>query len=165
MTYSWTARSQRKRMPYENPRSRRLNCYALYAPDGPDPALDWACARRHLTAAGLVDFLLQRQAARPAHVRHLPLVVVLDNASHHHSAVIREALPTLWAQRIYFYYLPPYSPELNDVERLFRTIKHYDLPERTYATFDALEAAVQRAFAKHETALLRQSAHHPREAA
>jgi hypothetical protein len=146
-------------MPYENPQRRRLNCYALYAPTGPDPALDWACARRHLTAAGLVDFLLQRQAARPAEVRHLPLVVVLDNASHHHSAVIHDALPTLWAQRIYFYFLPPYSPELNDVERLFRTIKHHDLPERTYPTFDALEAAVQRAFTAHEAALLAQSAH------
>lgn len=152
-------------MPYEHPRSRRLNCFALYAPTGPDPALDWACARRHLTAAGLVDFLLQRQTVRPPAVRHLPLVVVLDNASHHHSAVIRAALPTLWAQRIYFYYLPPYSPDLNDVERLFRTIKHYDLPERTYATFDALEAAVQRAFTTRETALLQQSAHQLGEAA
>ena len=55
-----------------------------------------------------------------------------------------------------FTYLPPYSPELNAVERVFRTIKHHELPERTYPTLTKLTAAVEAAFARQETKLLAQ---------
>ena len=50
----------------------------------------------------------------------LGLVSVLDNASLHHSRGVQEALPRLWARRVYFYFLPPYSPELNEIEAVFR---------------------------------------------
>lgn len=68
--------------------------------------------------------------------------MVLDNASSHRSHVVRDALPSLWAKRIYLSYLPPYSPELNDLEPVFRVIKHDDPPERHYPTAPALQAAM-----------------------
>ena len=57
------------------------------------------------------------------------------------------------ARRIYLYYLPPYSPELNDAERLFRHVKHHELPERAYTPFAALEQAVDAAFTRCEEKL------------
>lgn len=157
MSYAWARAGERTVIPYENPQGRRWNALALQIADGPDAALDWMATHRHFRAADLVHFL----TARPAATR--PLVVVLDNAAFHRSHVIREALPDLWAKRIHLYYLPPYSPKLNAIEHTFRTIKHLDLPERTYPTLAALEAAVDRAFQRREHRI--KTAIHPRLAA
>ena len=63
-----------------------------------------------------------RHALPPGH--GLPRVVVLDNASTHRSQTIRDAGEELAARGIALRYLPPYSPELNDIERTFRRAKH-----------------------------------------
>lgn len=39
-------------------------------------------------------------------------------------------------------YLPPYSPELNPVERLWRYIKHHTIRNRVYDTLSTLETVV-----------------------
>ncbi len=156
---SWVRAGERKYVPYENPQRRRYNTLALYAPDGVQPAFDWIGSPRAFTAPDLVHFLLERPACP------VPLVVVLDNASLHHSHVVREALPALWAQRIYFYFLPTYSPELNAIEPVFRAIKHCDLPDRVYTPRPALEAAVDAAYTRYEEKLLAQHAYQPRLAA
>ena len=82
------------------------------------------------------------------------LVVVLDNGSMHVSHVIKESLPQLKEEGIEFYYLPSYSPELNDIERVFGGIKSHDLPERSYATVPALMEAVDTAFTTAEARLV-----------
>jgi putative transposase len=122
VTLSWVRAAERKIVPYENPQRRRYNTLVLYAPADVQPAFDWIGSPRAFTGADLVHFLLERPPCP------VPLVIVLDNASLHHSRVVQDALPQLWAKRIYFYFLPPYSPELNDIEAVFRGIKHYDCP-------------------------------------
>ncbi len=151
MTYSWVAAKERKRVPYENPERRRYNVMALYAPAGPAPFLDWHGRSIHLTSDELIGLLAVR------HRTDRPLIVVLDNASFHRSLDVQDAIPALWKRGIYLYYLPPYSPELNAVERVFRTIKHHELPGRTYPTLARLTTAVEAAFARQEAKLLAQS--------
>ena len=146
MTLTWVRRGERKRVPYESPQDRRLNVLAATMQVATTAELRWLPARRHFDAVDLVCCL--EQLADPA----LPTVVVLDNAGFHRAQPVREALPRLRALRLYLYYLPPYSPELNDIERLFRAIKHHELPERTYATFNALHQGVHRAFSRYEDA-------------
>ena len=54
-----------------------------------------------------------------------PTVVVLDNASFHKSKVFKENI-VKWANRgLTLLYLPPYSPELNIIEILWRFIKYH----------------------------------------
>jgi transposase len=157
---SWTKPGTRKRIPYENPRSRRVNVLAAYTPDGPQPALTWGLQRGSLVSGQLVDFV-QRIPRLP----DKPLVVVLDNGSLHSSWVVKEALPQLRAQRIYLYYLPAYSPELNAIEPVFGGIKAHDLPERSYADWDSLEAAITAGFTAAEDRLLQRCANQPGKAA
>jgi putative transposase len=159
VTWSWVLPGERKRVPDENPQGRRWNTLALSAPDGAHPAFDWIGSPRAFTAEDLIRFLLERPPCP------VPLVVVLDNASLHRSRVVQEALPRLWAQRIYFYFLPPYSPELNDIAPVFRGIKYYALPERTYTPLAALEAAVDGAYTDFELQLVAQPATQLRPAA
>ena len=50
-------------------------------------------------------------------------VVVLDNASVHRNRKIKE-LRKIWEDRgLFLFYLPPYSPELNPAEILWRVLK------------------------------------------
>ena len=150
VSYSWTPAGQRKAVPYENPQGRRVNVLAAYSPLGPQPALTWGYDRGPLIAEQFVDFLgkIPRLAGEP-------LVVVVDNGSIHVSHVVREALPGLREQRLYLYYLPPYSPELNDIEAVFGGIKRDELPERSYAGYESLETAICAGFRHAEDRLLR----------
>lgn len=148
-------RGERKRIPYENPQGRRLNALAATVEVAGAAELRWLLARRHFDAVDLVACL--EQLADP----DLPTVVVLDNAGFHRARLVHEALPRLRGLGVYLSYLPPYSPELNDIERLFRVIKHHELPERTYPTFDALQDAVHRAFRRYEDAHCLKPALHP----
>jgi hypothetical protein len=140
VSWSWTLRGRRKRLPYESAQGKRVN--ALAALRVSDTAeVDWELFRCALKAPDLLAFIraLPREPGKP-------LVVVLYNASIHKNKYIKAALPDLRREGIYLYYLPPYSPELNRIERLFRVIKHQGMPVRTYRTYAALEEAVTAAF-------------------
>jgi len=147
VTASWALPGRRKLIPYENPQGRRLNALAALSHHGPAPAFTWDQVFRTLTADDVLVFL--RAIPRGG----LPLVVVLDNASIHVSRVVKKALPDLAAEDITLFYLPPYSPKLNDIEAYFRGAKHSDLPERTYPTRSALSDAVDAAFHRLEARL------------
>lgn len=54
----------------------------------------------------------------------LPLVVILDNASVHRARAIQPHLELLRKEGVTLYFLPPYSPELNRIEKLWYLIKH-----------------------------------------
>lgn len=73
-------------------------------------------------------------------------MVVLDNVSIHRALKVREAQPGLRKQNLHLYYLPAYSPELNDIERVFRKAKHEAMPQRLQPHARALLAAVHACF-------------------
>lgn len=64
-----------------------------------------------------------------------PTVVVLDNASTHRSAAFKAQIPFWESQGLTLFYLPPYSPELNRIEILWRCAKHQWLHPRAYRSF------------------------------
>jgi hypothetical protein len=84
----------------------------------------------------------------PGYKRSKPCAVVLDNYSPHHGKEIKEQLSALEAAGIWLFYLPPYSPELNLIEPMWRHVKHEDMPIRSYTTAVELEAAVDSALDK-----------------
>jgi putative transposase len=159
VSYTWVRTGTRKRVPYENPEGRRVNALVALVKAGATPALYWVATPGSLRAHHLIAFL---QELPPASV---PTVVVLDNGAIHRSRETRAALPDLWSRGVYLYFLPPYSPDLNDIEPVFRVVKHDDLPERRYATVPALLAAVHDAFTTYEEQLIAKHQHHPGRAA
>jgi putative transposase len=145
---------QRKAVPYENPCGRRINAVGILIPEGPESCLIWDHVPRSIRSEDILAML----EGIPR--RGVPIVVVLDNAQTHRSKVIQAAQVELAAQQIEFYYLPPYSPELNAIEAVFGGIKHHDLPERRYAELDHLGQAINQAFTHAEARLL---ARHPQQ--
>jgi transposase len=70
-------------------------------------------------------------------------VVVLDNASIHTSEEFEERLPCWQKQGLLLKYLPPYAPELNLIEILWRHIKYRWLPFSAYQCLNALIEALE----------------------
>jgi putative transposase len=106
-----------------------------------------AAAAGTWTSADLVAFLRELPASG------VPRVVVLDNAGLHTSTVVRAARPGLAQLGIYLYYLPPYSPDLNRVETVFRQVKYQRMPTRSYAELGELRLAVEQALRDHRKSL------------
>jgi hypothetical protein len=55
----------------------------------------------------------------------VPRIVVLDNASIHKGRQIEKRRRKWMAQGLFLYYLPPYSPELNRIEILWKQAKYF----------------------------------------
>lgn len=156
--YTWARVGERKVIRFESPAGRRVNvvgAWAPFDPTGPRLLFETRRAGRAATdgpydAVAHLHFVEQVVAGLPEAYaedvrRARPCVIVLDNYSVHHSLVVKERIPALKAAGVRFFFLPPYSPELNMIESLWRQIKHQDLPERRYPTIDELEAAVRQA--------------------
>lgn len=137
---SWCLPGQRKRVKYEYPQGRRVNALAAYRPTGRRPWLGAKAFERAIPSDDLVAYL--RSLPRAA----VPRVVVLDDAGIHTSRAVRAARPGLARLGIHPYDLPPYSPELNRAEGVFKPVRHHDISTRSHPTRAELRAAVEDGF-------------------
>jgi transposase len=68
-------------------------------------------------------------------------------------------------QGIFLYYLPPYSPELNRIEPVFKQVKHHEMPTRSFTTRADLRQAVENGFDAYGRRLRTKTDNEPRLAA
>lgn len=88
-----------------------------------------------------------------AFVRHLlrhrrrgkRMVVVLDNAAYHHSRLLRPLLHK-YRRVLRFLFLPPYSPQLSTIERVWKLTRRLATHNRYFATLAAVLDAVTQCF-------------------
>jgi transposase len=71
-----------------------------------------------------------------------PALIVLDNAPVHKSAAFESRIESWQEQGLYLLFLPPYCPELNLIEILWRKIKYEWLPVSAYQSFKDLSEAL-----------------------
>lgn len=69
-------------------------------------------------------------------------IIVMDNMRSHHAKEVKEILDT---SGIGYLYLPPYSPDLNPIEKMWSKIKAY-LRKVKVRTASELPNAIERAF-------------------
>jgi hypothetical protein len=77
--------------------------------------------------------------------REIPLHIVLDNYSVHKSQVVKDALEALEAANVHLFYLPSYSPELSDIEPVWKDVKHHRMTTRSFALAGGLKRGVDSA--------------------
>jgi transposase len=101
-----------------------------------EPETGWSMATtfRHANTESMQAFLDQ-VASKIRRREHA--VMILDGAGWHHAKELR------WPRRITPLFLPPYSPELNPVERLWLWLRNNHWSNRVYADEAALEAAAR----------------------
>ena len=76
------------------------------------------------------------------------IVLVMDNASFHHSYDVQAAL-SLFENRVLVVWLPAYSPDLNPIERFWKHLKAIACANYLYRTIEQLLNNVRRLIAAH----------------
>jgi len=94
-------------------------------------------------AATFFEFLrslkqITRRASRPA-------VVITDNAKYHH-AVLHKEWRAANAKTLRLDFLPPYSPELNPIERVWKLTRRLCLHNRYFETLEKVIDSVENQF-------------------
>jgi transposase len=98
----------------------------------------------YITATTVCELLHLLAGAYPG----LPLTVVLDNARYQRCALVQTLAATLGIELLY---LPPYSPNLNLIERLWKFVKKQCLYSKYYPDSAAFQHAIQDCLAKVPT--------------
>lgn len=89
----------------------------------------------YINAHSVCDLLLKLRLLFPDD----PLTLVLDNARYQRCRLVMDAAATL---DIDLLFLPPYSPNLNLIERLWKFVKKECLASHYYASFDTFKQAI-----------------------
>jgi len=133
----WIKRGRRVELKTNSGRNR-LNVLGAYSPD--DHTLE-AIEGTELCDAELVCRLLRKlRAANPCK----RLLVVLDNVRYPRARFVQALAQRL---RIRLLFLPPYSPNLNLIERFWKFLRKKVTRNTYYATFADFRAAIQRLLA------------------
>ena len=90
----------------------------------------------YINASTIVEFLYQ---LRLYYFDMKPIYIVLDNARYQHCNLVRHIAGQL---NIHLIFLPPYSPNLNIIERLWKFIKKKCLYATYYDCFDKFKEAI-----------------------
>ena len=103
-----------------------------------------------ITSATVCELLRLVADAHPG----LPLTVVLDNARYQRCQLVQRLAQSLGLELLF---LPPYSPNLNLIERFWKFVKKQCLYSKYYADHHAFEQAIRTCIAQapthHRTAL------------
>jgi transposase len=105
----------------------------------------------YINAETLQDFLKFLMKKLP----DKPLVLVLDNARYQHCKVVIELAKSLG---ITLLFLPPYSPNLNIIERLWKLIKKKVLYAKYYEKFADFQTAIIECLNRKDDEFIKESA-------
>lgn len=75
------------------------------------------------------------------------ILLVLDNARAHHAKLLQPFLETV-KEKLELVFLPPYSPNLNPIERFWRFMRKMVTHNTFFATFEKLLTALKQFFQK-----------------
>ena len=133
--YGWQFPNEEICIPSE--RKANLTCFGLWSRT--NQQLFYKLLEKTTTAQFILEtleefsFLIQK-----------PTVIVLDNARIHTAKKVLEAIPRWRNRNLYIFFLPPYSPHLNRIERLWKEIKEGWIRPQDYIEKDSLFYAIDR---------------------
>ena len=144
MSYTWSPRGtkNRLRVPTRWGSQGRLNLIGALAWGKEKRTLHFELVEESVKSEHVVAFI--DELARNAPPERLT-VVVLDNASFHTAASVKERRPGWEEKNVLLRYLPPYAPHLNPIEALWKHLKGFLLPRRCYDSVARLKQALLEA--------------------
>lgn len=133
--YGWQFKDEKVSIPATH--GQQLNCFGILSRDN---QLHFKTTTQTINTVFLIaffdEFVLKMNNIS---------VVVLDNAKIHQSIAFKERCEYWQKRGLYFVYLPPYSPHLNIIEKLWHELKQRWIKPEDYSSFETLIYAVQLA--------------------
>lgn len=136
--YTWQPKGTTQELP--SSRSKRLNVLGFM---GIDSSLDSWVFSHTITSQEVIACIdsLCETLKKETHL-------ILDNASIHHSKKFQECLERWNLKGLVIHFIPPYSPELNLIEILWRKIKYEWLPLDATRSLESLQENLDRVLAQ-----------------
>lgn len=128
---AWTPRGEQHLIPAM--RGKRLNVLAALMSSGELESVQFKENMNSDLFVGFLDLLAEKYDK--------PVVIILDNASVHTAKRIQAHLKLIEAKGLSLYFLPPYSPELNRIEKLWYQMKQVWMDVK-HRTLDVLSADI-----------------------
>lgn len=142
---SWFKRGKGKQfcVPTRWGSEGRLNVIGTWCLHGADARLEYRLLEGSCKRTDVVSFLRWQTAICDP---EKPTVVVLDNAPFHKGGEIFVSRREWESQGLILRFLPPYCPQLNLIEGVWRVVKGFLMPRRSYGSLADLRVAVLEAF-------------------
>ena len=139
--YLWQLKEQTLGLPSRS-HNQRLNVVGFWREPGVQAA--------QLTHRLVLGRLKSRHFVQAVEEQLLPFlmrptVLLVDNATLHRCARVKQKLKDWKAAGLHLWFLPPYCPHLNRIEGLWKQCKYHWLQPADYADFPALCRAVDNA--------------------
>lgn len=99
----------------------------------------------YITSLQVCEMLVKIALKRTAEV---PITIVLDNARYQRCKVVTDKAAELGIELLF---LPPYSPNLNLIERLWKFVKKQVLYSKYYEKFEDFKAAITKCLEQSQT--------------
>jgi transposase len=137
--YGWQRIGETRQIPCH--RSKRMNVLGFISRRN---ELFFDTAEQSVTTEIVVKVFdaFAEDYARKYEKTKVPCFVVLDNASIHRSGAFKAQLEKWQQCGVSLHFLPPYSPELNLIEILWRKVKYEWLPLDAYQSYAHLKKRV-----------------------
>lgn len=140
MAYAWVRRGQ-ERQVLSNTGRQRLNINGAIDIQSHSAVI---CYEQTVNAAAAIRLF---QALEEKHPEAPEIHVICDNARYYRARMVRKYLEN---SRVKVHFLPPYSPNLNLIERFWKFFKKNVLYNRYYEKFDQFKSACDRFFGNLE---------------
>lgn len=126
--YGWQFKDENISIKSAN--GKRINCFGMITRDN---VFEYATTYETINSNFIIEQIdiFSRQIKKHT-------VIVLDNAKVHHSKAIKLMRKVWEKRRLFIFYLPPYSPHLNIIERLWKEIKARWIQVTDYESHDQL---------------------------
>ncbi len=133
LPYAWQPVGERIELESRGNQGKRQNVLGFLRWDGGDfyAAAFEGGINNHLVGGCFRSFAAEKKSAKPK-------LIVLDNAPAHRGEEFEEELEELEKMGIFVLFLPPYSPELNLIELLWKKIKYEWLPLDIYGNYQTM---------------------------
>lgn len=141
INYSWTKKGQQKHTDKTNDITVKSNVLGLF--DYKEKELSYSTTQDKMDSEmfiGLFDL------AKPKN--DIPVCIIIDNYSIHTSKITKRKKLEWEKQGIFFYHIPPYSPELNLIENKWHILKYYCMNKRNFDNSNDLELAIKEGITK-----------------
>lgn len=139
--YGWQKVGETYRIPSQ--RSKRFNVLGFFSRDN---RAFFRFSEKTVTAETVMatfDEFAEDYFFNHYREAKVPCLVVLDNASVHTSEAFMARVEHWMLRGVALHFLPPYSPELNLIEILWRKVKYEWLPMDAYQNYTKLKARVK----------------------
>jgi transposase len=136
--YGWQFPDEDVYIPVE--KGYKINIWGLISRKN---QIHWAATEQNIDS----DFIFNQLEKLSFQIQK-QTVLVLDNASVHKAKIIQNQLKYWQKRGLYVFYLPPYSPQLNIAETLWRKIKKEQIDPLNYIDKDMLFYSVSQCLAQ-----------------